>query len=374
MPLKKIYDIFHFIVGQQRHFIHNNCYLLVGHNLPTEQIESFQRKLDFYCPGKQLKKSSSLRAFFSFSPVLLFGQEYLIGSRMDKLRFGIYNIDYRTNPGDGWEWCNLTELCSQFKTNINVSKQHFGKYISELKKENFKKCYIFGTGPSLEKALEKDWSDGYRVVCNTIVRDRPLWNHINPHIIVAGDAIYHFGSDSYAKAFRKDLTDRLRETNTLFVYPANFNAIVQRELCEFSDRLIPIPCGTLKSVHFDLTLHFSLPSLNNVLSLLLLPIGCTLSNHIYLWGFDGRAPTDSLFWANSKKDSYPEFLDELKLAHPAFFNYHVPSDNPNKYVNAVHGDELEQCLLAAEKEGFSFIMMHNSWTPTLKKRYSPVDK
>jgi hypothetical protein len=370
MPLKKIYDLIFFFIRQQRHFLHKNHVLLVGTNLTSENIDNIKIKLAFYCPGVQLTIKTPIRAFFSLSPVLIFGQPFLICAKLDKLRVGIYNVDYRTNPIDGWVWCDLTEFCSTFKNNVNLSKQRFTEYVRMLKQENLKKCYLFGTGPSLERAIEKNWSDGYRIVCNTIVRDQDLWNHINPNFIVAGDAIYHFGSDFYAKAFRKDLAKRLRETNTFFIYPENFNAIVQREFSEFSERLIPIPRGQHTWAHIDLTNIFSLPVLENVLPFLLIPVGCSLSKNIYLWGFDGRAPTDSLFWSNSKKDSYPEYMDELKFAHPAFFDHFVPKEDPARYVNTVHGDILEQCLSNAERDGFHFVMMHDSWTPTLQKRKS----
>lgn len=353
----------------QRRLLNKNIILLVGKNLSAEQIVNLKNRLAFYCPDAQLKISTPVRALFNFYPVLIFGQQFLISARIDKFRFGIFNIDYRTNPIDGWVWCELSGLCSNIITNTDVSKKRFEDYVINLKNENLKKCYIFGTGPSLERAIERDWTDGYRVVCNTIVRDQALWNHINPHFIVAGDAIYHFGSDSYAKAFRNDLAKRLKETNTFFVYPADFNSIVQREFSEFSTRLIPIPRGPHSQAYLDLSNHFSLPAVGNVLPLLLIPVGCSLSKNIYLWGFDGRAPTDSLFWANSNKHSYPEYVKDLKAAHPAFFDHFVPEDDPVKYVKSVHGDILEQILNDAEKEGFHFIMMHHSWTPTLQKRF-----
>ncbi|WP_458868572.1 hypothetical protein, partial [Enterococcus faecium] len=81
--------------------------------------------------------------------------------------------------------------------------------------------------------------------------------------------------------------------------------------------------------------------LGNVLNKLLLPLGCNLSKHVGLWGFDGRAPKDQLFWSNSQKQSYTELMPTLQAAHPAFFDHFVPRENPEKYVQSVHGDVLE---------------------------------
>lgn len=200
------------------------------------------------------------------------------------------------------------------------------------------------------------------------MRDRQLWNHIKPHFIVAGDAIYHFGHTEFARTFRKDLKARLRETETFFVYPELFDSIVQRECAEFSDRLIPVPKGSAQKVNIDLTQNFELPGLHNVLGLLFLPLGCTMSRHVYLWGFDGRAPGDKLFWSNSRKHSYPELIPELQKAHPRFFDHFIPKDDSNKYIKLAFGNLLENCLTAAESEGWQFVMMHHSWTPTLAKR------
>jgi len=296
---KKMFDIINSIINRQRYFFNKNTVILVGKNLSKGHLENIKKRFDFYCPGAQLKKSTVFRALLNFNPILLFGKKFLISEKMDRrFRFITYNIDCRTNPVEEWEWNHLAEQCALKKTNINDSKDCFVRIIKILKEMKLEKCYLFGTGPSLEKAIEMDWSDGYRIVCNTIVRDQSLWNHINPHIIVAGDAIYHFGPDSFARTFRDDLNKRLSETSTFFIYPDFFNSIVQREFPKLSDRLIPIPIGVHQNIHQDLTKNFSLPQLGNVLPLLLLPVGCSLSKNINLWGFDERGLTDSLSWEN----------------------------------------------------------------------------
>jgi hypothetical protein len=202
------------------------------------------------------------------------------------------------------------------------------------------------------------------------VRDKALWHHLNPDFIVAGDAAYHFGHTAFARTFRHDLAMRLNETRTYFVYPSRFDSVVRQEFSSFAERLIPIPNSHRMHIHADLTREFTLPNVGNVLALLLLPLACTLSKHICLWGFDGRAPGDKLFWGNSNKHSYPELLPELQKAHPRFFDHYVPKEDPYRYVRHVHGDNLDKIMKVAEAEGWRFDMMHHSWTPTLKKRQS----
>jgi hypothetical protein len=367
MKNRKFPILLQFLLDSEKGFLNTKRIYLIESNDSDQWIE-IEKKLAFYCPGSILTRSSPLKAYFSRSPALLSGRWHLINKYMDRLRTGIFNIDCQRNPTDGWTWSELATLCSGQVPDIRSAKKRFSERIALLEKKNLSKCYLFGTGPSLGKANTRDWSDGYRIVCNTIVRNKSLWSHIDPHFIVAADAIYHFGHTAFAKKFREDLRACLNETDSLFIYPELFDWIVQREFCDFSDRLIPVPQNTTTQIQSDLTKTFSLPQLGNVLPHLLLPLGCTLSKNIYLWGFDGRAPNDTMFWSNSLTESYPELLDELKKAHPAFFNHFVPVSDPFKYVNKVHGDILEECLTNAEKEGFRFTMMHHSWTTTLQKR------
>lgn len=340
----------------------------------AEKKEVYRRLLFFmeYLNSKgkvQEITKISLKILFSPNPILYFGKRSVFMDLLVAFRPGTFDIDYRYNPMDGWAWTDLVGYINGNEIKFSMFQEKLKATIDKLKNQNKEKCYIFGTGPSLEKAVERNWGDGYRVVCNTIVRDEELWNYISPDFIVAGDAIYHFGMSEIAQSFRSDLRKRLKTKPALFLYPSQFHPIVQNEFCQFEEYLVPIPIGWYRRVDIDLTQTFRLPALGNILPLLMLPLACTLSREVYLWGFDGRAPTDRLFWGNSPKHSYPEYLNELQTAHPAFFNVNVPASNPTKYVRKVHGEQLDGLLRKAEKRGWNFIMMHPSWTPALNKRY-----
>jgi hypothetical protein len=403
--------------------MYNEKIFILTNSISVELKKDIKTRLNFYLPEFNTDKleivnSQSINNVSPKDIILLFGIKKDEIDIQNKERF--FDIDFRTNHMDGWEWHVLMKyyysdtqsakatnetintpapnklfygknrikdvlykskyikrfagyLKQKYQKNtiikpVNQAHQNLINYTGELQKSNFTKAYILGTGPSLEKAIKQDWSDGYRIVCNTIVKDKELWNHINPHFIVAGDAIYHFGHTLFAKAFRTDLKQRLAETNTFFLFPESFKIIVFHEFPGLENRLIPVPIGLGKKIHVNLTKHFKLPGLGNSLNLLLLPLACTLAKNIYLWGFDGRAPDDTDFWKNSKKHSYPEHFQELKKSHPAFFEHFVPENDPTKYVEVVHGDLLDQNLTEAENEGFNFVMMHDTWTKTLKKR------
>jgi len=283
----------------------------------------------------------------------------------------VFILNHQTNYDEGWEYHRILTL--QNETEILLNRVKVRKVLEKRKDDlrlKFSKAYILGTGPSLEKADTIDWSDGIRIVSNTIVKDASLWRHIQPHFIVAGDAIYHFGISDFAISFRKDLQKRLSETtDTLFVFPEIHYKFLLKEFSDFHDRLIPIPMGSVKTVFNVIETKFELPEMGNVLNLLLLPLACYFSNNVFLWGFDGRSPDAKLFWANSDKQFYTDLVPQLKTLHPAFFEFLVPANNPAQYVNNVHGDVLEMMLKEAEDNGKKFNMMHFSYTKVLMDRY-----
>lgn len=342
-------------------------------------------RLAYYAPSLHPEFAQKLGYIqvISLAPVLVASHEYFRKSSSIKLARlvratgspyrGVYDVDANANHLDGWEWATLAAYLDSFggkqMQTLQSARQQFKAVTETLRQERRSCAYIFGTGTSLEHANERDWSDGYRIVCNTIVRDPVLWHHIEPDFIVAGDAIYHFGHTPFAQAFRRDLEARLTESRTLFLYPALFDPLVKAQLAAaLHERCIPVPTGGIHQLNIDLCTDFRLPNFGNVLLLLLLPLACTLSRKVRLWGFDGRAPTDKYFWSNSTKHSYPELFDTLLKAHPAFFEHHVPKVDPGKYSRTVHGDELDKALSSAEAEGWEFVMLHKTWTAALAKR------
>lgn len=324
-------------------------------------------KFSFFFPGVELKNINSL--YFG----LFFSAASIVHNRKNnillRLRPRSYFLDKELNHHEGWEWIRFFNEYYDTIPNIPESYVSFKAFLDDIKLRGHNHVFIFGTGTSLKEAIKRDWSDGIRIVCNTIVRDPKLWKHINPHAIVAGDGIYHFGASEYAKAFREDLKLRLQDSpETVFIYPAFFDGIVRRELAGLNNRLIPIPSGSIKGFNYDLISRYELPDLGNVLSLLLLPIAIAVSRRIYLWGFDGRAPSDKGFWANSASHSYPEHMESLRRDYPAFFDHFVPSANPMAYVRAVHGDQLRFNLEEMEGLGYQIMILHDSYTEALMKR------
>ena len=317
----------------------------------------------------------TIKQFLSLNPILL------LNYNAKKPWYARYckNI-YRINDEIDASACDSWHIVSNdYQRKKFSQKEEFNKFndvVKKLQKSKRKeKVYLIGTGPSATSAISRDWSDGYVFSCNTIVKDKKLFDHIHPDIIVGNDPIYHFGNSSFAQAYQKDVYRRMKENPDLFfIYPAIYYSICNRIFADFKDRLIGIPHNTLKKdVSISLLEDFSYPCYRNALIHQLLPLACTFSKNIFLWGFDGRAPSDQLFWNNAEPITYSEYLPELIRDNPAFFNQNVPKEDPGQY-SRMQNDMLTEVLQIAEAHNFHFTMMHKSWTPILQAHFNPSMK
>ena len=366
---KKLFKLTIFLFLQIRYLFPyaRKMYVILGRGNKDEFLNRIKHFIPFYVGEIIYVRKFNFKHILNddLLVVLDSSNEYV-----DSLYYRVYNLDYEGNHQDAWEWFEIASKLKkdEIDKNIKIGRIIFKQKVLDFKK-NYSRTFIFGTGPSLSKADELSWIEGLRIVSNTIVKDAKLWEYINPHVIVAGDALYHFGHTDFAICFRNDLKKRLQNSDALFVYPAMFDSLVSVEFKDFKEKLIPIPYFNGSNPIINLDKKYFLPRLGNVLNQLLLPLASTLSNEIYLWGFDGRAPNDKLFWQNSNDHFYEEHVEKLKFAHPAFFKHNVPNENPSNYVNKVHGDKLNMDLNRAERNGYKFFMIHKSWTKTLNARY-----
>ena len=137
--------------------------------------KNIQDRLDFFFPdlsSDSITVTSSMpwQAVLSLRPVLFFHKMARLESVLKKIVPNLFYVDYRHHALDGWEWVRASHYHRRHRPDIRRSKSRFVQRIEELQALGLKRSYIFGTGPSLEKAFGRDWSDGYRIVSNTIVR------------------------------------------------------------------------------------------------------------------------------------------------------------------------------------------------------------
>lgn len=262
------------------------------------------------------------------------------------------------------------KLSSEFNHDERIknkleSKSKFNHFIKIIESKGFNKTFVFGTGPNLSKLEldEFDFESSLTIACNSMVKDKKLLKIIKPNIFVAADPIFHAGCSSYAKLFR----DELR--NCLDLYPESFLIIPERDLpvylFQFSDinpkRIIGIPFKNESENNFNLAENFYVKTYSNVLTLFLLPIAATFTREILISGCDGKkALNNSYFWSHNSNVQFVTEMDNIKTAHPSFFNI-----NYDQYY-LDHCANLKIQIKELLRKGFTIKNLTPSYIPILR--------
>jgi len=225
------------------------------------------------------------------------------------------------------------------------------------------KAYLFGTGPSASRYAEFDFSDGISIVCNTIIRDEALMEHVRPRLLVFADHIFHFGPSAYAASFREMACTAAGKYDLTILIPLKYYAHLCHLCPELAPRLIGVPFDRSIEPNLDLRKQFQLWPIDNILTLFLVPLGFTFAREISIIGCDGRVPADQgSFWKHNAKTQIGELYETVRSTHPGFFNV----DYEDYYDR--HCENLERWLQAAEAEGVLCQSLVESHIPALRRR------
>jgi hypothetical protein len=243
---------------------------------------------------------------------------------------------------------------------LHVSKEHFARMFNQL---SGKRAYIFGTGPSIRRAFEYNFSDGVRIICNSMVKDDEMLEYIQPQILVFVDSVFHFGVSKYSGEFAQDLIKVVRKYHPYIITNQVGGALLQAHYPELSEKLIVV-----KAIRFGSPVRltpesFGTRDYTNVLTRYLLPLGAGLAREVILLGFDGRAPAEKYFWKHNASTQYTEKMDSTQLSHPAFFR-----DVSYDGYYQKHCKVLGNMAVKFEKEGVSIHTLTQSYIPALKAR------
>ena len=212
--------------------------------------ESRLKRFGLQVLGLPVLNNSSRAYGFIPTKIQKYLRGYLINPSLETNRFYYWNIA-------------LTSLYAkrEFKQILANAEVTFRNEIMKgVKKENSMSVTIFGTGPSLSKLQEINIPSGIRIVCNTIVRDSETIKFLKPDILVAADALYHFGNNSHSKIFMSDVIKRFGDATFFFMYPAVFDFLIRKKVpASYHHRLIPI-ASSRSDRNERLDISFSLPN------------------------------------------------------------------------------------------------------------------
>ena len=76
------------------------------------------------------------------------------------------DIDFDTNPDDGWDIMNLASALNRgpLKHSIAKGRAIFNARVQEVQSRGPQPVYLFGTGPTLNSASQRSFSDGITIM------------------------------------------------------------------------------------------------------------------------------------------------------------------------------------------------------------------
>lgn len=248
---------------------------------------------------------------------------------------------------------------------LTKSQEMFREVMALPEINNSHASAVFGTGPSVEKALELDFSRCTSIVCNTAIKDDKLLAHVRPKFVTAGDAVSHFGVSLYADCFRKDLATVLPKYDMYLFSTAMYGNILRVQFPELEDRILLCEQTTTVPV-FDLSQYWGLPKLDSTLNVHMLPLAGTFNDRVYLLGCDGRRPDgkdNEDFWGHSRRTQYHELVDTGHEAHPMF-------DVRRQRITESFFRESTMYTLALGERKYNktYISLARSFTPAIDRR------
>lgn len=243
----------------------------------------------------------------------------------------------------------------------DLSKKNYQDFID--KNKNKTKAYLFGTGPSLERAFEFNYSGGLNIVCNSIVKNLKLLDYIGADLLVFADPVFHFSPCEYSKQFRQDLLMVMERYNDLYCMIPDYNvSLMLAHYPQLKDRIIGMP-SINADYNFPMTDMFYTKHSSNILTLYMVPVASAIAQEIFIIGCDGRQKTENYFWKHNQNVQYGDLMKTVFDMHPSFFADRVYEDYYDE-----HCEFLEKLIEYGEGMGKKYYSLTPSFIPVLEKR------
>lgn len=284
---------------------------------------------------------------------LLYGKEFInIGANENQ--FALYELLHIINRHS-----------KTFPEVIQISKNIIKEIKPELTAKN--KMYLFGSGPSISKAFEFDFSDGTTIVCNSTIADDNLINHIKPNFIACIDMILHIGCSKYASAYRNKLIEVMEKHNSYLITRLAFYDYLKASLPNnLISRIIAVPeyGNWLLPYNTDLCSKLYVADTGNVLTFAMLPFAATFAKEINVLGMDGKAPDDEEpLWNYYATDTLKPYMKHIGAAYPAYYY----RDNTSYIKN--HEKRLEDLTNIISNNGVKIKSLAKSYIPAFARFY-----
>lgn len=292
-------------------------------------------------------------------PLESLGDKLMAGLAKAKVRLFDVNCADRT---EGSKYIDVSHrLANNDKTVLAASQEKFANLAQETADAGT--AFLFCSGPEVQRYPRFDFSDGIRISCNSVINDEELLEAAPPDIQIFGDPIFHFGCSAYANEFRL----RLKATHDQYgfknIVPIKYWNLFTHWQPDLIDQSMAVGFDTKLDINLDLLDNFCLHTTDNILTFLMLPVGATLANRIYLLGCDGRPlKQDDYFWKHNEKTQFVDQMENIKEVHPSFFTV----DYKDYYER--HLSNVAAYFSVGDGLGKSFCALTPSHIPAIRSR------
>lgn len=264
------------------------------------------------------------------------------------------------------EWLRLRGNCTSAERSNELdatSRRTFKRFLHECRDKE--EAFLFTTGPSLDAARHMQYPDtALRIVCNSMVKNQALLDHIRPDVVTFADDVFHFGPSLYAATFRDDLLATLeRHPHCYACVPLYAMDLMLAHLPQLADRIIGVPFTNSQNWSVLSSENFGVRSTGNILTFLMLPVATAVCKRIAIVGADGRKDDEDYFWKHSDRNQFGDLMWSVFECHPSFF-----TDNDYRSYYRTHCEDLESQISWLETTGHSVRALTASHIPALHRR------
>jgi len=242
-----------------------------------------------------------------------------------------------------------------------LSKKNYEELLKQV--AGYSKGYVFGTGPSLDRAFEFNYSNSFCVVCNSMVKNKALLNYIKPQLLVFSDPVFHFSPCRYAAEFRQMMLETVDRFQCYIMLPEQSVPLLLAHYPNLKSKIIGMPKKNGKVYNFPTADNFFVRGSRNVLTMFMLPVVSSVAGEIYIIGADGRQTDEKYFWQHSASSQFNDLMQTAVDTHPSFFRDRVYTEYYEE-----HCEFLEGLVNYGESLGKRYYALTPSYIPVLAQR------
>jgi hypothetical protein len=229
---------------------------------------------------------------------------------------------------------------------------------------------LFGNGPSLAKivAAKTPIAPGLRGICNSTIGDEAALAFLKPQLMFCGDPVQHCGVSLYAGRFRADMARAMQDPSRFLLTQLGYVPYFREVLpASAHDRLIGIGNDRRPQFNVELDKEFLTAATANIFTMIVLPVGFTISKQVDIYGCDGMSfAAATKPWSHANEDDYMGKMAVTHRVHAGFWRRNYEEEFWS------YCKDMEDILSAASARGIEVHARTPSYVPALAKRFRPI--